>query len=301
TAVNNLWLEYYVYGVVASEMGPTVPLEALKAQAVVARSTAVARIERGIVNENPLFDFVDTQMDQAYDGKGSDSDIVRRAVDLTRGEILVWDGKAVEAVYSHSCGGVISSAADMWDSTQLRYFQRKADTLQDSVITSLATSSMADHYIKEYHEGFCNPNQLGFPEFAKKNYHWSKTLSADAFNKSLDKAYGTGKIKDIAVERRSASGRVRVLRIAGEKRTVRLDREMVIRSALGGLKSTFFVIEPEYDSSKKLSKITIYGAGYGHGVGMCQIGAIMMSKQNFTYRQILGHYFMNVKIRKLYS
>ncbi len=301
TCVNNLWLEYYLYGVVATEMGPTAPYEALKAQAIVARSTAVARIEKGIVNDNPLFDFVDTQMDQAYKGKGNDSSLVKRAVDETKGEVLVWDGKPVEAVYSHSCGGVISSAADMWDSTHLKYFQRKPDSLTAGSITTLSSDVAAADWIRESHDGFCNPRQEGFPEFAKKNYHWTETRSGAELSKALDKAYGTGKIKDIRVEKRSGSGRVRILSISGDKKRVRLDREMVIRSALIGLKSTFFVLDVDYDESRHVEQVVIHGAGYGHGVGMCQIGAIMMAKRGYDDRHILGHYFTDVKIRKLYK
>ncbi len=300
-AVNDLWIEYYLYGVVAAEMGDFAPLEALKAQAVVSRSEAVAKIEQGMASKNRLFDFVDSSIAQSYSGVGRENDQVRRAVDATRGEILVWEGKPADAVYSHSCGGIVAAAGDTWVGGTPGYSHRMIDRLGNERVPDLSDSTQAEKWITGSVDSFCNPNQAGFPEYAKKHWRWTVSYTNDQLTSLLNKGYGTGKIQDVAVERRSESGRVRSVLVVGEKRTIRLDREMDIRSALGDLQSTFFVLNRHYDASHKIDYLKISGAGFGHGVGMCQMGAFMMAKQNYTYRQILGHYFADVKMRRLYG
>ena len=108
-----MWVEYYLYSVVSAEMGSDAPMESLKAQAVAGRSEAAAKITRGIVSSS-FFDFYDTAIAQVYRGKGDETKRVRQAVDSTRGEVLVWQGHVVDAVYSNSCGGVIADSHDMW-------------------------------------------------------------------------------------------------------------------------------------------------------------------------------------------
>lgn len=301
TVVNDLWIEYYLYGVVAAEMGDFAPMEALKAQAVAARSEAVAKIERGIVSTSPLYDFVDTALAQAYKGKGKESDSIRLAVDTTRGEILVHKGKPVDAVYGHSCGGVISSSSDMWDGSGEEYSVRESDRLKDRGVEDLSGFDAAHRWTSASVDSFCNPDQPGFPAYARDNFRWTKSYSADEFTRMLDKSYGTGRVLDVTVGTRSKSGRVRAMTVVGEKKKVKLDRELSIRSGMGDIKSTFFTFTIDYDKDKHLKSIKIYGAGFGHGVGLCQMGAFMMALKKYNYRQILGHYFNDVKVRRLYG
>lgn len=301
TAVNDLWIEYYLYGVVAAEMGAFAPDEALRAQAVVSRSEAVAKIDRGIVSASPLYDFVDSAIAQAYKGKGMENERVRQAVDMTRGEILVHNGKPVDAVYSHSCGGVISSAFDQWDGHGQEYSIRKADRLRTTEVGKLSSDAQARLWTSGATDSFCNPNQPDFPNYAKGNFRWSRSFTADELTKMFDASYGTGRVKDITIERRSDSGRVRSMVVVGEKKTVKIDRELWIRSALDDIKSTFFTLDKEFGEGKMLKSLTVRGAGFGHGVGMCQMGAYMMALKKYTHRQILGHYFVNVKVRRLYG
>lgn len=301
TVVNDLWLEHYIYGVVAAEIGNFAPTEALKAQAVVARSEATAKIERGIVSSSELFDFNDTALAQRYKGKGQENDRVRAAVDATRGEVLVWEGKPIDAVYSHSCGGVVASANDLWDGVPQGYSRTMADRLGDRSVGDLSEWRAAHRWTSHAEDTFCNPDQPKFPNYAKGNYRWVKNYSNAYLTQLFDKSYGTGRVKDVTVTRRAQSGRVRGLRVVGDKKTVRITRELELREALGGLKSTFFTFATEYDDSKRLQRLYIHGAGFGHGVGLCQMGAYMMAVQKFAYRQILGHYFTEVKIRTMYG
>ena len=300
TAVNDLWVEYYLYSVVSGEIGSDAPLEALKAQAVAARSEAVAKIQRGIVSSS-FFDFYDTALAQIYRGVGDESERVRRAVDATRGEILVWKGHAADAVYSHSCGGMIASSRDMWDGHNEGYAVRKRDSLPPGKAADLSDWERAHNFILNHRSSLCRPDQAGFPKYARKYYRWERKFTGEKFSRLANERYGTGTVKDIEVLQRNASGRVRKMKIVGEKKTAVIDRELEIRRALGGIYSTFFTWAKTYDKDRSvLRSLTIFGAGYGHGVGMCQMGAFMMAKRGYNYRQILGHYYQNVKMRRLY-
>lgn len=304
TAVNELLVEEYLYSVVPSEIGDDAPYEALKAQAVAGRSEAVAKIQRGIVSGS-FYDFVDTAMAQQYKGKGSETARSNLAVDETRGEILVWPGArdgnvAVDAVYSHSCGGAICSSADMWGGDNEGYAPRRYDRLDTSKTPYFRNWAATHPFVSKSQPSFCNPNQPGFPKYARKYYRWRRHWSGRELSRMLNASYHTGRVRDVIVDKRSPSGRVDKISIAGDRRTVKLRGEQDIRDAFGGLYSTFFTFTKDQGADGYLSEITIYGAGYGHGVGMCQMGAYMMAKQGYNYRQILAHYYSKVKMRKLY-
>lgn len=300
TAVNDLWVEFYLYSVVAAEIGSDAPDEALKAQAVAARSEAYAKINRGIVSSS-FFDFFDTPMFQAYHGKSDETVRVRAAVDATRGEVLVWHGEPADTVYSHCCGGVVASAEDMWDGPNERYEPRLLDRLLDTACPDLTNFGNARKWTAVAAvDALCNPNQEGYPEYAKKYFKWQKRFSGSEVSRWARDAYGTGDVLDILVTRRTPSGRVRELKVVGERKTVTIKREVALRQAFGGLYSNFFTFVKEHDGAGKLARIIIDGAGYGHGVGMCQMGAFMMAKKGYNYRQILAHYYESVRIRRLY-
>ena len=300
TAVNDLWIEYYLYAVVPAEIGSDAPMESLKAQAVAARSEAVAKIQNGIVSSS-FFDFYDTSIAQVYRGRQEEVDRARQAVDATRGEILIHNGLAVDAVYSHSCGGLLCSSKDLWDTPDSEYSVTKSDRLLDRTAIDLSSDEAAAKWLSHATDALCNPEQAGYPKHTTNYYRWTKTFTGSQLSDMADRSYGTGQVKDISVTRRMPSGRVREIKIQGEKRTVRIHRELEIRSALDDIYSTFFALDCEKDAKGFVSQLTVHGAGFGHGVGLCQMGAFVMGKQGYNYRQILAHYFQGVKIRRLYQ
>jgi SpoIID/LytB domain protein len=271
----------------------------MKAQAVAGRSEAVAKIQKGIVSGS-FFDFFATAMCQAYPGKGRETAKTRQAVDATRGEILVCNSEPVDAVYSNCCGGVVATGQDLWDGEPEPYFFREVDRLDKNTPPDLSNWNAAYQWAATDVDVLCNPDQPGFPNYAKKYHHWEKEYSGAEFSRLADRMYGTGPVRDLVVQRRTPSGRVRKLQIVGENKTVTVHREMELREALGDLYSTFFSFVKEYDKGGRLSRLTIHGAGFGHGVGMCQMGAYMMALHGYNYRQILAHYYKDVKIRRLY-
>lgn len=298
TAVNDLWVEYYVYSVVPAEIGDDAPPEAMKAQAVAARSEAVAKIQMGIVSSS-FFDFYDTSMAQVYKGKGAECALARQAVDSTRGELLIYHGEPVDAVYSHSCGGTLSTASDVWGTANAGWSKNEYDTVE-AKSPDLSDWSDAHEFTSNHGAGLCNPNNAGYPNYGKGAYRWTKTFTGAAFSDMADRMYHTGRVKDVVVDKRTASGRVARLRIIGDSREVSIHRELEIREAMGDIKSTLFTFTKQADSRGRLANIAIYGAGWGHGVGLCQMGAVVMAHQGYNYRQILGHYFHDVRIRQLY-
>jgi len=298
TAVNDLWVEYYLYSVVACEMGEA-PLETLKAQAVAARSEAIAKITRGITPSS-FFDFYDNALAQVYKGRESETAPARQAVDATRGQLLIYNGEPADAVYSHSCGGVITSAKDMWGGDNDAYEVTMLDRLNNNAAPDLRNFDDALRWTTVAADTLCNPNQPGFPSYLHDAFRWTRTLTADELTRRFNADYNTGRVTDVIVEDRVPSGRVRRIRVVGEKRAVTLTREMEVRNAFGDLYSNFFTLAKTQDAGGRLSRVTIHGAGFGHGVGMCQMGAYMMGVQGFNYRQILAHYYQGVAIRILY-
>ncbi len=298
TVVNDLWVEYYVYAVVPAEMGGFAPPEALKAQAVAARTEAVAKIQMGIT-PSTFFDFYDTAMFQVYRGKGDEVEAARRAVDETRGEILVHNGHAIDAVYSHSCGGVVSSSSEVWGTLNAGWSKSRHDRL-DRAAPALGSWQACHEFTGSNHDAFCSPRQSGFPDYAKPNFRWTKNFSGREFSELADKLHGTGPVKDVVVERRAASGRIQELRIVGERRSVTVRGEQNVRRSMGSVRSTLFTFSKSSGADGRLERLAIQGAGWGHGVGMCQMGAFMMARRNYNYRQILGHYYNDVRIRQLY-
>lgn len=299
TAVNDLWIEYYLYSVVGAEIGMDAPDEAFKAQAVAARSEAVAKIQRGILSSS-FFDFYDTPMCQFYPGKKWESARVRAAVDATRGEILISDGQPVDAVYSHCCGGVVASSQDMWDGENEDYCPRQLDRLVSKACPDLTDWSAARSWTANHVDALCDPNQPGFPKYGHKYYRWNKVMSGEEFSRLANRMYGVGDVRDVIVERRTPSGRVRRIKIIGDRKSATVKRELEIRNALGEIYSNFFTFTKEHNGQGRLTRLTINGGGYGHGVGLCQMGAYMMGVRGYNYRQILAHYYNGVKIRRLY-
>lgn len=299
TAVNDLWVEFYLYSVTATELGPEAPVESLKAQAVAARSVAVARIQRGIVSGS-FFDFYDTQQTQAYKGKGIESEGSRRAVDETRGEILVWEGKPADAVYCRCCGGVLASARDVWGSEGEEYLTRRMDRLRNRAAPNLSSFEQAHKWTASTHDALCAPGHEHSAWGSKTFYRWTKVLDRRELNEACSR-FGTGTVRNVAVMERTPSGRVRELKIEGAKQTVRLTNEFKIRRALGDIYSTFFTMVKLRDEAGNFAGVKIHGGGSGHGVGMCQLGAIAMGRQGYNYRQILAQYYTDVQMRRLYQ
>jgi len=276
--VNKIDLEEYLYSVLAAEMGSGQPLEALKSQAVAARSYAAARLGRYVRQK---FDVYDTVMSQVYNGYLYEKDTTIRAVKETGGEILHDNkGGIVDAMFFSTCGGFTETSAN-----GAHYLISVNDCGQ----TRPKTETEWHTFYTTKHEGNCHLPNTGFVA----NFRWVKSFTFAEIDNTFKQKDKTGKVKEITVVKREPGGRISSLKVVGELGEVVITGELNVRNAFGGLKSAGF-------SLKKDDKgFTFYGGGYGHGLGMCQVGAIGQAKKGRAYKDILSFYYQGSVLASL--
>ncbi len=259
-------LEDYVAGVVSSEMNDSWPLEALKAQAVLARTFVLYKMLR---NRDKPYDIGITELYQLYRFSKKNNNVTR-AVKQTYGIILMYNGEPIEAFY-HSCsGGVTESAGEVF-LTKLPYLV-----------------SIYDPYSR-----------------GCKDYHWSYALSSEkiliAAEKVLNKSFKSSKLKDVIVGQRTKSGRVKFFYlIFDDKKQVQI-KGNDFRIAIGAKNLKSLLIDKIIKINEKGTvKFLFSGRGYGHGVGLSQWGAKYMAEHGFSYKSILNFYFRGVRFANCY-
>ncbi|MBP7784663.1 MAG: glycerol-3-phosphate acyltransferase [Firmicutes bacterium] len=301
--INILDLEDYVAGVVPYEIGAGAPFEALKAQAVVARTEAVAL--GGRHDEEP-FDTCSSTHCQVYRGAAAELDRpdVRRAVDSTRGEALFYNGRpAPGAKYHACCGGITESAGALWrfDVPYMVGVGCSLPTPESSSRGAATAAAIRDEQALRAVIEAPNPGDFCY---GSNGYRWRVEYTAGQLAAVLAPVIGRleqpeSRVIRVAVIERTPRGsavRVRVTTTEGEYEIV---GEYAIRSALGGtvtIKSGVFVVDTEGDPP---STFVFSGAGYGHGVGMCQYGARGMARAGYDYRAILEHYYPGTTVEQI--
>ncbi|QDZ39588.1 SpoIID/LytB domain-containing protein [Euhalothece natronophila Z-M001] len=248
TVINKVNLEDYLYSVVGAEMPPSWPLEALKAQAVAARSYALHQQEN---TGNGLYDVQSTTASQVYKGVNSETERTHQAVNSTEGEVLQHNGNVILAVFHSSSGGHTENVEDVW-SSPLPYLRGVADYDQTAPV-----------------------------------YQWQQAFSPTAMGRRLR----VGTVQEIIPQQASPQGRIRRLKVVGDRDTRTLSGDQ-FRHALN-LRSTLFQVQ------KKSDRFVITGRGFGHGIGLSQWGAHYLAQEGANYRQILGHYYRQVKLARL--
>jgi stage II sporulation protein D len=293
SVVNILNLEEYLYSVVPSEMSSSWPQEALKAQAVTARTEALAKLKR---HKSEGFDFCPEVHCQAYAGVEQESKATSEAVDQTRGVIMKFEGKFIDAVYSSNCGG--HTQDNIFNKvTAFPYLRGVIDA--DSPVYDHAVFSPLEmeYWLKEPPtELFCN-----LSEFSRNSsFRWVRIYNASELNQLVNMSADVGKVSKILVLNRQRSGHISSIEIVGGKKSLRVEKEYNIRKILGNLRSSMFKVEIKYDADKKPAQFIFYGGGWGHGVGMCQSGACGMAKRGKEYKEILRHYFQGTALSQVY-
>ena len=307
TAVNVLPIETYLRGVVPAEMNPGFPLEALKAQAVAARSQVLEKIARNHAHED--FDICATVHCQVYRGLVRESETSNQAVRETTGMVIFSGEKILDAVYSGVCGGHTEDNENIWSGNPqvaLRgIFDGKGRP--DLLNGMLRNEDRVRRWIDSKPPVYCNTLNGDVPtalDYTKKYFRWQETLSRESLEQSIRNVTGEtfGQLKDLRVLERGVSGRVIRLQVVGTERTFELDRELMIRKALKRetLYSTCFVIEKQPGENGLPDSFTFRGAGWGHGVGMCQTGAAGMALKGMPFDKILKHYYQGIKIGAVY-
>lgn len=291
--VNKVSLEEYLYGVVPAEMSSDWPFEALKAQAVAARSEAMVKLGR---HKNEGFDFCSEVHCQVYGGVENETELTNQAVDQTRGIIMSYADKAVDAIYSGNCGGHTQDNI-FGDGEDIPYLKGIPDTVDNLDLNFPLSPLELEYWFKKPPKGIL----CDIPEYSKSsNFRWVRIYSAEEVKAMLHNVADVGDINKIIVIRRQKSGHISAIEIIGTNSSYIIEKELNIRKALGNLRSSMFKIEIKYGANKKPQQFIFYGGGWGHGIGMCQAGACGLAQKGKDYKEILKHYYKEVGFKKVY-
>jgi SpoIID/LytB domain protein len=338
TAVNVLSVEDYLISVISSEMRATSSEEFLKAHAVISRSWLLAQIEKSrkikaegkkfnafTINENEIVRWYDREDHQNFDVCADDhcqryqgitrasSPGVEKVIMETYGEVLTYEGSICDTRYYKCCGGMTELFGNAWEPVSQPYLQGIIDNPvpQAGYNTDLTNEETAEKWIIGSPEAFCNTVDLkvlsqvlnDYDQETNDFFRWKVTYSQKELSDLVNLRTGMdfGNITDLIPLERGVSGRITRLKIVGTQKTMIIGKELEIRKSLSKshLYSSCFFVEKTGTSDG--IKFVLHGAGWGHGVGLCQIGAAMMGARGYTYRQILMHYFRGVSFEKLYQ
>ena len=330
-AINRIDAEEYLVSVISSEMSATSSFEFLKAHTVISRSWLYAQLERSGRVDNPvlgyenddeiirwytredhtLFDLCADDHCQRYQGvTRAYNPNVARAVEATRDIVLKYDGKVCDARFSKCCGGVTERFSACWEDMDFDYLQAFRDCEESDCLPNLTTEEGARAWIESVPDSYCSTadsavlSQIlnGYDRETNDFYRWKVVYSQDELSALVAERSGVdfGTIVDLLPVERGASGRIVKLKIVGSRATRTVGKELEIRRWLSKshLYSSAFVVDKVEDSSGGI-KFVIKGAGWGHGVGLCQIGAAMMGERGCTCEQILSFYYPGSILEKV--
>lgn len=297
-------LEQYIACVAVSEMSSTCPSALLESQTITARSWILAAAEKKHSDLN--LDACNDDCCQRYQGLDQITDSSRKASKDTKGIVLTYDNQICDARYSKSCGGISESAENVWDMPPTPYLSSVYDGPNDNVETDW------DNWFTYYPKVFCGQNYAPEDELHKylgnvdkegHYFRWLLNFTQNEFCKFFSEKINehVSHITKIDVLNRGKSGRINHLYLdydtnEGIPKTLRINNEYDIRKMLhpSFLYSSAFIINMDE------KHIKLFGAGWGHGVGLCQIGALGMALNNYSTNEILTHYFIDTELKRLY-
>jgi SpoIID/LytB domain protein len=285
-AANAVSEDKLLAGIVPAEMYPDAPAAALEAQAIAARTELLQKIGRR--NLTDPFLLCSTQQCQVYGGAGKEDPRTTKAIEKTRGIVLLRDGGGlVDVRYSATCGGHGEDNEAIWGGDPDPSLRGRRDDLEGR---PAKVSDIATFLAEDPKKFWC-----GRVDKARNRFRWTERVSVDDLTLRIATEFPElGRVKALAAKQRGVSGRIQVLTITGEKASVDVASDLRIRRLLGGLKSTLFDVRREGNT------FVFDGAGFGHGVGMCQLGAIGMAEAGKSHEQILAHYYRGTHLHRLY-
>ena len=338
TAINSIGLEDYLTSVISSEMSATSSPELLKAHAVVSRSWLLAQMEKNkklkftrsyqssLESDQERIRWYDREDHQHFDVCADDhcqryqgitnvtSLAVEEAIALTRGQVLSYGGDICDARYSKSCGGISERFENVWEPVHHPYLEKVIDNPEppEGYDTNLTREQAARRWILGHPPAFCNTRDKEILSQVLKDYdqetvdfyRWETSLSQQRLQQLLRDRVNVdvGEVLDLVPVERGVSGRLIKMEIRGTRGNFIIGKELEIRKALSPthLYSSAFVVEKGGDRDGIPQSFTLKGAGWGHGVGFCQIGAAVMGAKGYDYQAILAHYFTDAELKKLY-
>lgn len=340
-AINELPVEKYLESVISSEMSATSSLELLKAHAVISRSWLLAQMKkrREVAEsgnnffsftkkedtlirwydreDHTLFDVCADDHCQRYQGITKEtSPHVAEAIRQTKGQILMDGEEICDARFSKCCGGITEEFQYCWEDTPKTYLTAVRDIALgvEHTLPNLTNEEEAEKWIRFNPPAFCNTQDKkilsevlnDYDQETANFYRWKETLSQEKLQQLIaDKLkMDLGAILDMKAVERGKSGRISKLQIIGTEKTFTIGKELEIRRTLSDshlLSSAFVVDKYDKDEQGVPQRFELIGAGWGHGVGLCQIGAAVMGEQGYHYDAILLHYYQGAEIKKLYK
>lgn len=337
TAINVLTVEDYLLSVISSEMSANSSPELLKAHAVISRSWLLAqlqkskslsgrkkRYETNLSSENEIIRWYDREDHLNYDVCADDhcqryqgitrasTPAVEKAISESFGEVLTSRGAICDSRFYKCCGGVTELFENVWEPVKHPYLQKVIDSaaLRENIDYNLEKNEVAEKWIKSKPDSFCNSSDKtvlsqvlnDYDQETNDFFRWKVAYTQKEISEIVREKTGIdfGSVKELTPLERGASGRIIRLKITGTKKEMIIGKELEIRKALSKthLYSSCFMVEKEYINN--VPGFVLCGAGWGHGVGLCQIGAAVMGSKGYNYEQILMHYFKGAKLEKIY-
>ena len=329
-AVNRLSVEDYLVSVISSEMSATSSLELLRAHTIISRSWLYAQLQRGSVvrqgtlgwesddeiirwyarEDHTQFDFCADDHCQRYQGvtRAANPNVVR-AVQDTSDIVLKYDGKVCDARFSKCCGGVTERFSACWENEDFPYLEAFRDSYGGEPLPDLTSESVVREWIESVPASFCSSGSKevlsqvlnGYDQETNDFYRWTVRYTQEQLTELVKERSGIdfGEIIDLQPVERAASGRLVRLRVVGSKRSVVVGKELEIRRWLSAshLYSSAFVVDKVEEDG--MTSFVLKGAGWGHGVGLCQIGAAVMGEKGYSYVEILNHYYPGAVLEKV--
>ena len=340
-AINELPVEKYLESVISSEMSATSSLELLKAHAVISRSWLLAQMKkhRDVAEsgnnffsftkkedmlirwydreDHTIFDVCADDHCQRYQGITKEtSPHVAEAIRLTKGQVLLDGDEICDARFSKCCGGVTEEFQYCWEDTPKNYLTAVRDIALgiESTLPNLTNEEEAEKWIRFNPPAFCNTQDKrilsqvlnDYDQETVDFYRWKVTLTQEKLQQLIADRLkmDLGSILDMKSVERGTSGRISKLQIIGTEKTFTIGKELEIRRTLSDshlLSSAFIVDKYDIDEQGVPQRFELVGAGWGHGVGLCQIGAAVMGEEGYLYDAILLHYYQGAEIKKLYK
>ena len=338
-AINIIPVEKYLMSVISSEMSSKCSLQMLKATAVVSRSWLLAQIEKSKAikskkndysttyqtdnefikwydrEDHKLFDVCADDHCQRYQGiTKMTTDAARKAVEQTAGIVLLEDDKILDARFSKACGGITESFENVWEPVKHPSLSSIYDYkyIADDFNDDFSKEENVSKWIRSRPPAFCNTSDskilnqilLDYDQETKDFYRWKVVYTQQEISELIKRKSGIdfGLIKDLIPVERGFSGRLIRLKIVGNNKSLIIGKELEIRRVLSDshlYSSAFFVEKTGYKDDAP-EKFILHGAGWGHGVGLCQIGAAVMAEQGYQFDEIAIHYFKYARLKKIY-
>ena len=331
TTINSIYLETYLASVISSEMSPENSIEFLKAHCICSRSWLLNQLSRKDTEQaaghkadysssevvswtgreaHRNFDVCADDHCQRYQGLGRINAAVEQAMKETRGKVLVHNNEICDARYSKCCGGITEKFSVAWDDMPVPYLESTADAHE--TLPPVMSEEDARQFIMSRPSAYCNIEDKTvikkiLPDFdceTKDFFRWRIDLPQEELRALLLSKTGVdfGEIRALVPLERGPSGRLFKMRVGGTRQDKIIGKELEIRRILSPthLLSSAFIVEPYGSAGEAPAGFTLHGAGWGHGVGLCQIGAAGMAEQGKTCEEILFHYFRGAQLTTLY-